>query len=258
MSKNLERYKSFSASVAEIIKQNSVQFDALYSNVLKNSDQIKTIFDSYSSALSNMKSLSSSIDYSVLYSSISAALRASQSYLTEEQKAVIDDISPELLEPEPDPAEDRPPRTKITRQDLLSIFSILISVFFGIIQLLPNEQLDEIIEGQNAVISVEESIAEQNRESLIKLNETNLLLQQLIECADSIHDALDEFNDDGIEFSLPADSFDDAADGPADGSGAAAETEDALRDAADSINDLIDRESSPDSQNTNGNGNQSN
>lgn len=138
-------------------------------------------------------------DYEKLLSSVYAAIRASAEYMTEEQAECAEKISPEILNPE-QPAST--PRKRLTLSDLLALLSLLTALLFGVLQQLPDKQLEELSE-QNEIIIAQNDEAACQRQQLIEQNEVFIeqnskeleLLQQLVDARQEIIEYINENRD---------------------------------------------------------------
>ena len=146
---------------------------------------------SYMSSLAKMQQLSQSFRDSLpvsdeLQQSIIRVLRSAGSYMDDDQKAVVDEIDPEILNPSPEQPAAKP---KLSLSNLLAILGILINLVFVIIQQMPDEQLEEIAAQNEVMIEQNEDLIRQNSEELA-------LLQQLADTGNQIADLLE---DAGVE-----------------------------------------------------------
>ncbi len=142
---------------------------------------------SYMSSLAKMQQLSQSFKDSLpvsdeLQQSIIRVLRSAGSYMDDEQKAVVDEIDPEILNPSPDQPAAKP---KLSIPILLAILNLLMNLVFFIIQQMPDEQLEEIAAQNEVVIEQNEDLIRQNSEELA-------LLQQLADTGNQIADLLED------------------------------------------------------------------
>ena len=138
-------------------------------------------------------------DYEKLLSSVYAAIRASAEYMTEEQAECAEKISPEILNPE-QPASTRPRR--LTLSELIALLSLLATLIIGVLQQLPDKQLEELSE-QNEIIIAQNDEAACQRQQLIEQNEVFIeqnskeleLLQQLVDARQEIIEYINENRD---------------------------------------------------------------
>ena len=142
---------------------------------------------SYMSTLSKMQQLSQSFKDSLpvsdeLQQSIIRVLRSAVSYMDDDQKAVVDEIDPEILNSSPEQSAVKP---KLSIPVLLAILNLLMSLVFFIVQRLPNEQLEEIAAQNEVMIEQNEDLIRQNSEEIA-------LLQQLADTGNQIADLLED------------------------------------------------------------------
>ena len=138
-------------------------------------------------------------DYEKLLSSVYATIRASAEYMTEEQAECAEKISPEILNPE-QPVST--PRKRLTMAELVALLSLLATLYFGILQQLPDKQLEELSEQNEIIIAQNDEaacqrqhLAEQN-EILIDQNSKELeLLQQIVDAGQEIIEYINENRD---------------------------------------------------------------
>ncbi len=132
------------------------------------------------------------------------AIAVARPYMSPDQIQEAEDIFPDIFEPAPSgkPKKSAP---KLSLNTFLALFSLLITIIFGIISTLPDKQLEQITE-QNAVL------IEQNEELYSLESEKLAVLRQLLETAEEVSDALDALEQDPYtvsdapeELLLPAD-----------------------------------------------------
>lgn len=142
-----------------------------------------------------------------LQDSIVESLRAGEAYMDDSQRAVIDKIDPEIL----NPSEDRPSKPKLSVENLIAILTVVINLIFLVIQLTPDPQLDAMIDQNNTVIA-------QNQEIISLESEKTALLNQLVDTGQQICELLDEadlFSDDPVDAAdLLTDADETAVDPP--------------------------------------------
>ena len=141
-----------------------------------------------------------------IQSAVEETLRAGWQYMNDDQRSAIDEIDPCILSP----SEERSTsRLKLSFAEMLMIISILISLASIIIQLLPDAQLDEIIEQNAIAIEQQEALIAQNDEKLSLLRQINETSQKLLDCIDQLDDPADYAADVG-EILVDSPSSDDA------------------------------------------------
>ena len=136
--------------------------------------------------LSELREISQTVSDSVLVSvelqqSIISVLRSAGSYMDDEQKAIVDEIDPEILNPSPEPPAPKP---KLSLSNLLAILGILINIICLIVQQLPDEQLDVLAAQNEEIIALDEELSRQHSEEialLIQLNETGQKIVDLLD-----------------------------------------------------------------------------
>ena len=141
---------------------------------------------SYMSSLAKMQQLSQSFKDSLpvsdeLQQSIIMVLRSAGSYMDDEQKAVVNEIDPEILNPSPEQPAAKP---KLSLSNLLAILGILINIICLIVQQLPDEQLDVLAAQNEEIIALDEELSRQHSEEialLIQLNETGQKIVDLLD-----------------------------------------------------------------------------
>ena len=138
-------------------------------------------------------------DYEKLLSSVYAAIRASSEYMTEEQAECAEKISPEILNPK-QPAGTQPRR--LTLSELIALLSLLASLIIGVLQQLPDKQLEKLSE-QNEIVIAQNDEAACQRQHLAEQNEVLIeqgskeleLLQQLVDARQEIIEYINENED---------------------------------------------------------------
>lgn len=161
-----------------------------------------------------------------LQQSIIRVLRSSGSYMDDYQKAVVDEIDPEILNPSAEPPSVKP---RFSAKILYYILTLLIGLMGIIVQRLPNEQLDEIAAQNEEIIALDEELSRQHSEEialLIQLNETGQKIVDLLDDdavigslfsdePEALLDGLaesDQVSVDNPEFDADSDSQQDDAD----------------------------------------------
>ena len=188
------------------------------------------IFKQYTDTLKNLAAISKPVDlpgYEKLLSSVYSAIRASSEYMTEEQIECAEKISPEILNPE-QPASTQPRR--LTLSEFIALVSLFTAIIFGILQQLPDKQLEELAE-QNEIIIAQNDEAACRRQQLVEQNEVLIdqkskeleLLQQLVDARQEIIEYINENGDllvDGEDLLVERDravlKIDDGAEAAAD------------------------------------------
>lgn len=156
-----------------------------------------SILSAYEGLISVPESAVSCISFR-LDDSLASVIRESQPYLSEDQKETLREISPDLLSDSTAPPI--PQKKRISVSDMLSILSILISLIFGILSLMPDNQLSEISENTTVITNQTERIIHQNTAISDQNEEMISLLEKLVENVDAISDTLQAIEDD-IRFS---------------------------------------------------------
>lgn len=140
-----------------------------------------------------------------------SAIAIARPYMSPVQIEKAESMVPDIFEPAP---PEKPPKSspKLSFSTLLALFSLLVTIIFGIISTLPDKQLEQITE-QNAVL------IEQNEELYSLEAEKLAVLRQLIETAEDVSDVLDALKQDADavsdtpqELLLPADDPAEIAD----------------------------------------------
>ena len=137
-----------------------------------------------------------------LQAAVADSLRAGEDYIDDSQRAFLDEIDPGILSPDRNPSHSK---WKLTFSDIVKIITILFSIAGFIIQLLPDDQLDELIE-QNAV-------ANEQRQALISVESEELaLLRQIKDTNQQLLEILNQSDDLDIDIRDAVDRGDQAAD----------------------------------------------
>lgn len=106
-------------------------------------------------------------------------------------------------------------KTRLTLSEALALLSILVSIFFGVVSSMPNEQIERII-AQNEIFIKQHAEIAKSREDKDLINALNSL-------SDSINTLSDQVNQLNKEFGLSDDS-----------------TQDALRDSINRLSDEVE------------------
>lgn len=109
-------------------------------------------------------------------------VRSVEKYIPEDQREMYENTLRPKLE-----FQDK----KLSTSDLLSLLSLLVTIFFGILSTFPNEQLDRISEKEDTLIAQQEQI--------IELQQENQELRNTLEdLADAINGLSERLEDLGV------------------------------------------------------------
>ena len=145
--------------------------------------------------------------------SLIRAISIARPYMNQGQIEKAESIVPDIFEDSP-PQPDKPQKTPqhASIGTLIALLNLLFAIIFGIISLLPDDQLEQITE-QNAVI------IEQNQEMISQQEEKLIVLRQLLETAQDVRDTInaldqdiDNISDALEEFPVSADDLNEVAD----------------------------------------------
>ena len=188
------------------------------------------IFTKYADTVKNLTAISTPVvmpDYEKLFSSVFATLRACSEYMTEEQAECAEKISSEILNPE-QPANTQP--RHLTLSEFIALVSLVTAIIFGILQQLPDKQLEALAE-QNEIIIAQNEEAACQRQQLVEQNGVLIeqkskeleLLQQLVDARQELIEYINENGDllvDGEDSLIEANhvvlKIDDGAEAAAD------------------------------------------
>jgi len=133
-------------------------------------------------------------DQSDLLQSLADSLTLSDSYMTEEIREKCEEI--------PLPQSKKVPGIRLTLSDILSILSLLITIYFGILPSMPSEQAERIIAQNEVIIERQNEIVQLKKENKTLLdaldslsNSINLLtdevelLREELECSNDSPDS---------------------------------------------------------------------
>ncbi len=177
----LEQITKLSASAVSISPKLEETLARL-SRPLVPPDYLKNITALYSSS-SLQPALSELRSYDSAWRSACEAIRASREYLSEEQEELVNEISPEILSPDPVEACSR---RRLTPGEMIALLSLLATLFFGILQqITTSRQLDEI-SAQNEIQ------IEQNSREIALLQQIYDVQLELLDSLKSGQDALVE------------------------------------------------------------------
>lgn len=126
----------------------------------------------------NSLTISDTTPYQLILDALTNTLEYVEPYLPPEKKEECEStILPKL---------SKESKGKLTLGDALSILSLLVSIFFGIISSLPNEQMERLIEQNEIIIAQQEEIAQLKEEDEKLLNTLNALTDSINLLSDEV------------------------------------------------------------------------
>lgn len=126
--------------------------------------------------------------------SLIQSLPSAVEFMAPNQKDVVAEVFPEALQNSPSaPAIEKPIKKKWDAQSLIAVLDILITLIFGILSLLPSEQLDQLAE-QNEII------IQQNGKIIENQSDEIAILHGLLQSAQDVNNALYDLTQDSNAF----------------------------------------------------------